>query len=765
MKVNNKEKSKSKKNLQPKKANNDNVKNNNPFFIPIKYFCFNEVKKIVDNKNKKSPGINKNNEKLKKQIKNEKIRKEEEDDYTKIIYNKPIIIPHNISLTNLIRKKYAIYKIEANNKYLNYCKSTDERYKSINKLGLNTKKIINIYKERKSNLKNNNIKKSKFSKKDRLKKKNKNKTKNNIHNYIDIHDINNININNLIYRGNNINYSESNNNTLTSNTITSKTITNNTMSNYTISNVTPNSYYNKQNNTNTNNNTNSNATQNLSNQNEKRERGKSNKINNIKVITNKGRNKNKNNNINRIIRNKNVNNNEKEKENTVFVRRIILEEKFTIDSKGDKKTIYIKKISPAMKTNDIINSADKRLIKNKKIIKNNNYNNKDNTYINHNDINLNFNVCSFQKINLNNNLNQKNSKKEKTESFDEDYYKYNNNINTSLNDNILQNYKDFLNIKNCNKIIYQKPNSIIYNSEKNHKSFQSVFSSPNKRYFIKLMGNDLNKKRQKISQKKINNSSKNNEIIIKKKSTRDFKLSNTPLKYMLSHPRCLKNKVVHRKTKTNLNNIEYEKVISFSPEEYEENNKVINKRSFSFVGKNTVYNLVKKLKNNKKSELKEKLKNGNNTHITHLTSKNPAKINEYFHFSPLISSINTKSNTKMNSFNNSQYTKNNEKNKSNLYFKTNESHENNSRCHSLNKITTKINYNSNEMKEILNYLKNNMIASSGRNKSHRNFLLKKCEKFNLDDVLINKNKKNNSNNKKGNHSNFIHMKYKIKEKL
>ena len=69
------------------------------------------------------------------------------------------------------------------------------------------------------------------------------------------------------------------------------------------------------------------------------------------------------------------------------------------------------------------------------------------------------------------------------------------------------------------------------------------------------------------------------------------------------------------------------------------------------------------------------------------------------------------------------------------------------------------------MKEILNYLKNNMIASSGRNKSHRNFLLKKCEKFNLDDVLINKNKKNNSNNKKGNHSNFIHMKYKIKEKL
>ena len=100
MKVNNKEKSKSKKNLQPKKANNDNVKNNNPFFIPIKYFCFNEVKKIVDNKNKKSPGINKNNEKLKKPIKNEKIRKEEEDDYTKIIYNKPIIIPHNISLTN-----------------------------------------------------------------------------------------------------------------------------------------------------------------------------------------------------------------------------------------------------------------------------------------------------------------------------------------------------------------------------------------------------------------------------------------------------------------------------------------------------------------------------------------------------------------------------------------------------------------------------------------------------------------------------------------
>ena len=441
-----------------------------------------------------------------------------------------------------------------------------------------------------------------------------------------------------------------------------------------------------------------------------------------------------------------------EKENTVFVRRIILEEKFTINSKGDKKTIYIKKISPAIKTKDIINSADKRLIKTKKVVKNNNDNNKDNTYINHNDINLNFNVCSFQKINLNNNINKKMTLKEKTESFDDDYFKYGNNNDIITDQNILQNYKNFLNIKNCNKMVYRKPNGI-YHSEKNHKSFQSLFSSPNKRYFIKLIGNDLDKNNSKNNKKAINNPNKKNEIGIKKKST------NTPLKYMLSHPRCLKNKVVHRKTKTNLNNIEFEKLMDCQEEDEEKDN-IVNKRSLSFVGKKKEYNLVKKLKDTKKLELKEKLKNGNNTPGSRLSSKNPAKINEYFHFSPLNSGINSKSNTKKNSINNSKYIKKkSNKNKSNLYMNINGSNENNSRSHSLNKITSKNNYNSNEMKLFLNNLKNNMALNSGRNKSHRNFLIKRCGKNNLDNIL---NKSNN--NKNGNYLNLIYMKYKAKEK-
>ena len=753
MKVNDKERSKSKSisKLQQKKINSENVKKNNPF-IPIKYFCFNEVKKIVNNnKNKKSQVAIRNNEKPKSQNINQKIKKEEEDEYSQFIYNKRLIIPHNMSFSNLLSLTYSLFKNEENNIYINYWKSTDERYNQTNKYGFNTKKIIRICKEKSSNIKNNHIKKSKFIKKNRLKKKNKNRIKiDNNKNVIDIHNINNLNTNNIIYRGNSQNIYESYNNTLTSNTITSKTITNNTMSNYTISNVSHNSYYNKPINTNTN--TNSNASQNLSINKENKDRRKSNKINNINVITNKGRNK-----LNNMIksqRNRNMKYNEKE--NTVFVRRIILEEKFTIDSKGDKKTIYIKKISPAIKTQDIIKSADKRLMKNKRMVKDNN-NNKDNTYINHNDINLNFNVCSFQKINLNNNnINKKMTLKQKAESFDDDYFKYDNNNDIITNQNILQNYKDFLNIKNCNKMVYQKPNGI-YHSEKNHKSYQSLFPSQNKRYIIKLIGNDLGKYKSKINKKAINNPNKKNEIGIKKKST------NTPLKYMQSYPRCLKNKVVHRKTKTNLNNIEFEKLMDCQEEDEEKDN-IVNSRSLSFIGKKNVYNLVKKLKDTKKSELKEKLKNGNNSLGSRISSKNPAKINEYFHFSPLNSGINSKSNSKKNSINNSKYIKKkSDKNKSNLYKNIKESNENNSRSHSLNKITSKNNYNSNEFKSFLNYLDNNMDLNSGRNKSHRKFLIKRYEKYNLD-YILNKSKKNNCNNKNGNYSNLIYMIYKVKEK-
>ena len=750
MKANNKERSKSKTKMQPQKINNENVKNSNPF-ISIKYFCFNEVKKIVNNKNKKLSDDNKNNEKTKNQNKGQKIRKEEEDEYTKIIYNKRLIISHNLSFSNLLSLNYSLNRIEENDEYLNYWKSTDERYKALIKYGLNTKKIIRAYKEKSINIRINDIKRSKFSKKERFKKSNKSQNKIKIinnKNFIDIHNINNINGNNIIYRGNNPNINESCNNTLTSNTITSKTITNNTMSIYTISNLSHNSYYNKQKNTNTN----SNANHNLSLNKENNEKENFNKINNIKVIINKGRNKNKN--MNKNLRNKNMKYNAKE--NTVFVNRFILEEKFTIDSKGDKHTIYIKKITPAIKTNDIIYSADKRIVKNKKIIKNNDYNNKDNTFINHNDINLNFNVCSFQKINLNNNINKKNSLKEKTENLDDHYFKNEIKNDTIINEDILQNYKDFLNTKNYNKIIYQKPNGI-YHSEKNHKSFQSLFSSPNKKYFMKVTGNDLDKNKLKMNKKVVYNSNKNNEIGFKKKRKKESKSINTTFKYMFSQPRCLKNKVVHRKTKTNLNKIEFEKLMDCQEEDEEI---PMNKRSLSFVGKNNVYNLVKKLKDNKKAELKDRLKNGNNTPCSRLSSKNPTKINEYFHFSPLNSGINSKSNTKKNSIKKCKYKKKiNFKNKSNLYLNMNESNENNSRSHSLNKITSKNNSNSNEMKLFLNYLKNNMALNSGRNKSHRNFLIKRCGKNNLDNIL---NKSNN--NKNGNYLNLIYMKYKAKEK-
>ena len=63
-------------------------------------------------------------------------------------------------------------------------------------------------------------------------------------------------------------------------------------------------------------------------------------------------------NNNNIIQDKNIKNKNtknKEKESTLYVRRIILEEKYTIDSKGDKKTIYVKKISPAIKIKKIRN--------------------------------------------------------------------------------------------------------------------------------------------------------------------------------------------------------------------------------------------------------------------------------------------------------------------------------------------------------------------------------------------------------------------------
>ena len=757
MKSNEKDRSKSKKNQAQKKCNNNNntTNNENPFY-PIKYLCFNEVKKIVNNKNKKSPISNKNNEKPKNINKKEKLKKEEEDSYNKSIYNKKAKIFHNLSSSNLIKRKLNINKIEKKKIYENKWASNDDRCKAVNKFGFYTKKIFNINKIQIANNLNSTIKKYKFSKKTR-KIDIKTKIRNKNYNILDIHDINNICNNNDIYKSNNINES---NITLTSNTITSKTITNNTMSNYTISNITPNSYYNKTNNTNNN-------MENISHNKENNSKNKKNKINNIKVIKNKGRNKN--------IKNKNIQNNEKE--NTVFIRRIILEEKFTIDSKGDKKTIYIKKISPIIKKKEILNSADKRLIKNKKIIKNNNYSKKDNTFINHNDINLNFNVCSFQKINLNNNTDRKNniiSWRSKIESFDDDN-KLGINNNTSLNDAILQNYKDFLNIKNCNKIIYQKPNGILYKNE-NHKSYQSLFPSPNKRYFIYSNGKDNSKKKSKIQKKEANNSNnckshKNNTI--KKCSTKEYKSYNNPLKKIMGLQRFLKNKMVHRKTKTNVlnqNNVDYDDLKLEENAKDDSEDTLSNKRSLSFVGNSNKYNIKKKVKDKPKLEIKEKFKNGNIIfEPTFISPDNQGKkINGYLCFSSSNSGMTSKTNTKMNSINNSKYLKQiNQNNKPKIYININDNNNANNNCqryHSLKKCSNKNNFNSNQFKLFDNHLKNNMISNSGkgRNKSHRNFQIKKYTKFNLDNLII-KNKKINSN--RSNYSNLIYKKSKANKQI
>lgn len=574
----NEERSKSKGNNPQKNLNDTMEKNNNPLF-PIKYLCFNEVKKIVNNKNKKSPVTNKNNENIKIKNKIDKIKKEEEDDYNQIIYNKRIKINRNLSYTNL--NKYKFFNINKNEN-MNKCNSTDERYKIVKKFGFYTKKIYYGSRIINTTLKTSMvIKKCRFSKKNGKKKKYRNKIKVNNNNYININEITNSN-NNIIYRTNNINES---NNTITSNTITSKTITNNTMSNYTLSNVTNNSHNNKKNNINTN----PNINKKIPNIKEYKTQLQENKINNIKIIRNKGKNKNNNLNLNKNIKGQNRKN--KENENTIFVRRIILEEKFTIDSKGDKKTIYIKKISPIIKTNDIMNSADKRL-RNKKMNRNNN--NKDNTYINHNDINLNFNVCSFQKINLNNSF-QKNkllSLHQKMDSFDEDNKEI--NFNNSINDTILRNYKDFLNIKKYNKIIYQKPNGISYKLENNHKSYQSLFPSPDRKYLIQLTENNLDKKNDNL----YNGKNKNNNKDMKKLN-KNIK-HNSPLNYILSYPRCLKNKMVHRKTKTNfiLPNNKEENENLLTPKECK--GSFTNKRSLSFVGKIYMQNLVQKIKKEKK---------------------------------------------------------------------------------------------------------------------------------------------------------------------
>ena len=167
----------------------------------------------------------------------------------------------------------------------------------------------------------------------------------------------------------------------------------------------------------------------------------------------------------------------------------------------------------------------------------------------------------------------------------------------------------------------------------------------------------------------------NNNNQIKKNLTKEYKLGNHPLKHIKSNPRFLKNKVVHRKVKTNINNNENIKEYNNNPED-EESNPFMQKRSLSFVGKVKVFNLVKKVKENKKIEIKEKIKNDSknmNNSPSNSTIKNYAnKPKEFISFTPILSGKISKNNTRKNSNNNSKLIKKKKKIKKNLYINGND---------------------------------------------------------------------------------------------
>ena len=623
MKMRSKENSKSKnKVIQKKNSNGNEKKYNNPFY-PIKYFCFNDVKKIVNNKRKKSP-TSKNNEKLKNIAKNEKVKKEEEDDYDKNIYNKKLIIPFSSSCKNLFKINLYLDKYKIKNDFRWF--STDERYKKLKIFGLFTKKIIK--KEKITIRKILIYKKSKFSKNKAKKKIIRNKNKLNNYKYIDINEISNTN--NLICRAHTINEFDNN---LSNNNITCKLTANNTTRNYNKSNLINNSMPNKSVNKNKY------IVQKIKNNIKNNVYMQINKINNIKII----------NNINKSNEFRSQKRKNYENGKNIYVRRIVLEEKFTIDSKGDKKTIYIKKINSNLNTKEIINSHEKgvrRKNKNKIKIRNNN---KDNSYLNHNDINTNMNVYSFQKININKNkINKLLHMNSKMDSYDEEnkaLSTYNNKNTNSLNTTILQNYKYYLNIKNDNKIYRPKKNGILYKSENTRKSHQNLLHNTNKRILKPLNHSEIDKgKIKEKSKTKMNHSLNSN--MNKKNKNKNIK-SNSPLKYINVYPQCFQNKIIHRKTKTNCiisNNNEDNKLI---PEEDTES--LSSQRSLSFLGRIHLNNVTKKIKKGTKKEKKDKKVNLNIN-----TSRSGAvlpyslnKIENYFHISSPKEEMNSKNNSKI----------------------------------------------------------------------------------------------------------------------
>ena len=191
------EKTKLKKKISPKKINNNiNYSNNNNPFNQIQYFCYKEVKKITNNKDNKSfktiEKTNKNNKILNNNF-------QEEDAYSKLIYNKKLIISHNISSICLPKRNININQLIKPNELRIKFYSTDERFNTVNMFGFYTKKIFCKINKRKMFNFNKNLKTNKFSK--------KNKKKNVIKNIKKFYEKLNINENKNNINSNKISYS------------------------------------------------------------------------------------------------------------------------------------------------------------------------------------------------------------------------------------------------------------------------------------------------------------------------------------------------------------------------------------------------------------------------------------------------------------------------------------------------------------------------------------------------------------------------------
>ena len=662
--------------------NNRNPKNNinNPF-NPMKYFYFKEVKKFINIKNNKNNKSLNENEKIK--ITATKVNynsKNEEDYYNKIIYEKKINISHNISSIHLINRNLSIKIDKSSQQYY----STDERYKTVNRCGLYTKKIyceINKSFKRKLYNRNTSLKSTRFSKKS----KTKNKIKN-IKKYCENININGISNNNVS------NYMSSSNNTTSNN----KSITNNNVGNYTIFNISNISYFKKTININTN----VNNVQKINNC----SKGKINKISNIEILKNKKINNIKNTNNKK---NQNINN----KEDKVFVRRIILEEKYTIDSEGNKKTIFFKKINPIKKVDRPISNPDKKLNKSKKNLKNLNYSlNNENSFKGKNDIKYNFIIDSTPKNKI------KNITERKINATNDDDNKYNN----SQIANIFQNYRNSL---NSYKIVYQN-------------SFGN-FSS-NKKYFIRLQG---------------------------KKSDKNHNIKNSPNKYESNkkkspHLRYIKNnnnyiKNINNKIKTNysqLNKKKYKKKINNDIYSQDSEDTKTDKKSFSFFKKNSISALVNSVKEKKKKTAIQNESIASEDPINGFERIPMYNKNNFLFFSRSNSSMSSNNNTKKGSPKNYKYLKKvASNNKYNIFININDS---NSNCN---------NYDYFSLNKNRNLPKEKISPEMGNNNNYRNILNKKYRKNKLESDL-NKLMINKKNDIRINYSYLIFKKKKDNKK-